>query len=295
MSWAVCSFCGHDNPLGSNYCNDCGEDLKFTLCGRCEAINPHTASHCYKCGSLLSEPSPGNAASTNAVENGNLTTTERRLAQQTTAEAMVAPSEPRHRWYPALFVALFSIAVAAGAVYYLQSAKNPPQPIAVSADPSPALQAHETLKRQDVDTDSLRNGEPADASVSDRATEMTPPGSPPLNGVAEPTGVSETDTSAAVPGMSGARQAEQAAIRSTDRNIGKTASRKSSKRPAPGAAKREASPAVGAIAPPSTRPNRDPQPSRECSNAVAALGLCSPGKANAAFTDTFGDARARSP
>lgn len=283
MSWVVCSFCGHDNPLGSHYCNDCGEDLNFTLCGRCEAVNRHTASQCYKCGSLLAEPSPAHVASTTAVADVAATMAYPCPAYQTpaTAQSVVGPSEPQHRWNPAAFVALFFVAIAAGAIYYLQSTRNPSQLSAVSADPSPAPLAPEQHQRHDAD--SFRGGESLDAGVSAPATQMAPSGEPPpQNAVAEPTQVSETATSAVAPRNSPADQAEHAAPTSRGRNVDETAAKKPRKRPVPGAAKRDTSPAFAAIAPLRTppKPNGNPQPPQECSNAVAALGLCNPSKPN---------------
>ena len=53
MSDVTCNFCGHGNPEGSKYCNDCGSPLSLTLCSRCEAINSVSATQCYQCGMPL--------------------------------------------------------------------------------------------------------------------------------------------------------------------------------------------------------------------------------------------------
>lgn len=53
MSAAPCALCGHANPAGSNYCNECGASLQLALCGECEAINHRTAATCHKCGAEL--------------------------------------------------------------------------------------------------------------------------------------------------------------------------------------------------------------------------------------------------
>ena len=78
MSPAVCSFCSHANPHGSAYCNECGAALKLMLCKACGAINDRTAANCHKCGVELWAASP-------------LQTT---LEQTSHAEAYDPPTEP---------------------------------------------------------------------------------------------------------------------------------------------------------------------------------------------------------
>lgn len=53
MSPEVCSFCSHQNPGGSGFCNECGAALKLALCDACEAINDRSAPNCHKCGTVL--------------------------------------------------------------------------------------------------------------------------------------------------------------------------------------------------------------------------------------------------
>jgi len=48
-----CSFCGHGNPFGAKYCNECGSPLNFKPCAECGAVNEGSALGCYKCGAKL--------------------------------------------------------------------------------------------------------------------------------------------------------------------------------------------------------------------------------------------------
>ena len=50
-----CSFCDHENPAGSKYCNDCGSPLHLALC-ECGAVNDLTDTRCYRCGTYVSGP-----------------------------------------------------------------------------------------------------------------------------------------------------------------------------------------------------------------------------------------------
>lgn len=50
-----CRFCGHVNPDGAKYCNECGSQLNLRPCRLCDAINDVAAEHCHKCGAALPE------------------------------------------------------------------------------------------------------------------------------------------------------------------------------------------------------------------------------------------------
>jgi hypothetical protein len=49
----VCSFCGHHNPVGSCFCNECGSPLGLKPCDRCDAVNHLAAVTCYRCGAAF--------------------------------------------------------------------------------------------------------------------------------------------------------------------------------------------------------------------------------------------------
>jgi len=48
-----CPFCGHANPEGAKFCNECGSPLYLAPCKECEAVNHVNDTTCYRCGARL--------------------------------------------------------------------------------------------------------------------------------------------------------------------------------------------------------------------------------------------------
>lgn len=51
-----CLFCNHLNPAGASFCNDCGSQMHLQPCDRCGAVDKRTARNCYKCGAGFTLP-----------------------------------------------------------------------------------------------------------------------------------------------------------------------------------------------------------------------------------------------
>jgi hypothetical protein len=49
MLFQACAYCAHPNPLGTNFCNDCGAALHLQPCRKCGAVSVATASSCRSC------------------------------------------------------------------------------------------------------------------------------------------------------------------------------------------------------------------------------------------------------
>jgi hypothetical protein len=49
----TCPFCEHGNPADSKFCNACGGALHLVPCARCGAVNDVTATACYQCHGQL--------------------------------------------------------------------------------------------------------------------------------------------------------------------------------------------------------------------------------------------------
>jgi len=49
----MCAFCGHRNPGGARFCNDCASPLHLKPCEQCDGINDQAATNCHKCGAAL--------------------------------------------------------------------------------------------------------------------------------------------------------------------------------------------------------------------------------------------------
>lgn len=55
---AICPYCGHGNPSGEQFCNECGENMEIkdkTICPSCGMPNKAAASFCNDCGASLRE------------------------------------------------------------------------------------------------------------------------------------------------------------------------------------------------------------------------------------------------
>jgi double zinc ribbon protein len=48
-----CPSCDHGNPVGANFCNNCGVPVDLEACAYCDAVNRRGADRCHKCGRLL--------------------------------------------------------------------------------------------------------------------------------------------------------------------------------------------------------------------------------------------------
>ena len=50
MPMLRCLFCNHNNPAEASFCNACGSQLNLQPCGQCGAVDSRTAKSCHKCG-----------------------------------------------------------------------------------------------------------------------------------------------------------------------------------------------------------------------------------------------------
>ncbi len=69
MSLTRCPYCEHDNPADSKFCSDCGGALHLVPCPRCGAVSQVTATVCYQCrGPLAGRRTDALAPSSPAAE-----------------------------------------------------------------------------------------------------------------------------------------------------------------------------------------------------------------------------------
>jgi hypothetical protein len=234
---ALCAFCGHRNPNGAHFCNECGERLDLTQCRLCEAINDRSAAVCHKCNAPLIEPTPAVAP----------------IVPQATTVAVEPPvttSPARKRVLPgvALATACF-VALVAGALYIATRTEPPPSPPALhattAASPAPEPQHNDAATR-------VGDAEPAPA-VDTPASEPT---------VVE-AGNTKSEDAATVTQTAPPPTAERRVEKATRVRPAQREPNRVTRAPNP----------VMTTPPPTTRSS--PQPSRRCTDAVAALGLCS--------------------
>jgi ribosomal protein L40E len=236
---ALCAFCGHRNPNRAHFCNECGERLDLTQCWLCEAINARTAAVCHKCNAPLTDPA---SAGTSIVPQQEVATT-----------VDTEPTRPpaRKRLLPgvALATACF-VALVAGALYLSTRTEPPPSPPALhettAPSPAPEAQHNDAVTQVGGAEASPAEDKPASETVAVDA------GSAPSNEAATVT-------------QDGPRPTAERRVEKATRA-----------RPAPREPNRVArAPSPVLTPPPTTRSNA--QPSRRCTDAVAALGLCSLG------------------
>ncbi len=55
MLFRACAYCDHPNPVGTNFCNDCGAALHLQPCRQCGAVSVVKARHCPSCKSPFPE------------------------------------------------------------------------------------------------------------------------------------------------------------------------------------------------------------------------------------------------
>jgi Double zinc ribbon len=97
-----CLFCGHVNPAGAKFCNDCGLPLHLKRCSQCEAVNDRAAKNCSKCRTefpVLATPSEGAANVVSPRHYGRFGSTHRfkpapSAAKVTAAAQAWVASEP---------------------------------------------------------------------------------------------------------------------------------------------------------------------------------------------------------
>ena len=49
MQFQACAYCDHPNPVGTNYCSDCGAALHLKPCRQCGAVAVAKTRHCPAC------------------------------------------------------------------------------------------------------------------------------------------------------------------------------------------------------------------------------------------------------
>lgn len=116
---ASCRFCGHGNPGGAKFCNDCGSPLHLRPCAFCQAINDADAARCHVCDAALALPDTPVAAEPPPAAAGS-------IAQ---APEVAASRVPSPRIARALIV-LLAVVAAPSAYYVYRQARDhePPRP-----------------------------------------------------------------------------------------------------------------------------------------------------------------------
>ena len=263
MPTARCAFCGHDNPEASNFCNECGAALHLTLCTQCDAVNDLKATQCHKCGAPLPTPVQAEADLPATAETAFL------------AESVEAPesSSHKHSWRPTAVITLLLVVIASGAVYSIMRMGDS-TPIA--QPPSAATVEPKTLPAADVqsiDRAAAESVGPTDPHTS--ADNTGPPTLPPgSDSVAQGNAEAPSEIPNAAKRESGAEQEITSPSRSASSSGRPPVERPVDRRPRHDT-KHDAGRPVAALIPARPEANSSLQTPRNCTDGIAALGLCS--------------------
>jgi len=268
-----CPYCDHDSPEGSKFCNACGAALHLVPCPHCGAVND--VSKMDECGSCHGDlrvararaPRPSEPVAEAHAEAA--TTTE--LAALTPVYALdpapaPAPEAARlhspGRGWPGLAWGLAALALLLllAALGYRQW--RPGSQPAAATDAAVPVPARETTTREMPAREVPARDVPAAVPV-----EAAPP-------------AQEFPKAAAAPASATVLPSD-AAVDNPGRPVARAAPRPP--RPAPAAARLPQGPEQQElqqnshrVEDPVLRPTRPAPPSGPCTEAVAALGLCSP-------------------
>lgn len=270
MDLNACPYCDHGNPAEAKFCNACGGALHLVPCPRCGAVSEITAISCYQCNAKL----PGRRTDApDAVPP---------------AEAALRPMPLRRTRAIAGATALAAIAVLGYYGYHQRPLGEAPQPPAASSEASAGVIRQESAASDAAPVKADDGHKPA----SPAATPSEPPPADPTPAATSPPRAGRE------PVVSRDMKAAAASIARTKAiSEGRVSERRPS-RPQPcteavaalglctlqPVQKKEAetaAPIEPAIAPsvaadPGKPDQRGPPRQEACTEAVAALGLCTP-------------------
>jgi len=280
---AACPVCEHVNPPDSRFCNACGAPLPLVPCHRCGAMNEPTAPRCHQCdawwpGKAVARSSPATEVSTAA---GSGARSAEGRTQPITRPSPVGPQ--RHRlnraarllplplWGLAVIVGTVVLASSIAGAYYAYRGRQ-----AVDASRFGAASGAARGSVGPAAAGALVN--PSEGAGSGGASVSSPisAGTPPVAIDAPPTAPAPDGSAAAMrPGSTPPAEARSATTPPGARSSGE----------ALGSARRAAAEAKAAAEPAGERPRAAgvapgviEQAPRvgPCTEAVAALGLCTP-------------------
>lgn len=238
-----CPYCDHVSPANSKFCNECGAALHLKPCQHCGAVNDVTLTNvCARCNGALNE---GSAVALVEAAQPPISTERQTEMPMTAVDSLpwqeARPTLAARPSPPLRLLLIAALALGGLGLYAFQHKPAPPKPSAVSPAPAPAAVE---AKAAELTTPAIAA---APAAVSARIVEPAEAEA----SAALVTAVGTADVTAAVAAEPPA-QGRPAVL------------------PRPAARPPRTSPARGSnVEPPP--PNIGP-----CTDAVAALGLCTP-------------------
>ena len=141
-SLTLCQYCEHANPADAKFCAGCGAPLHLIPCPHCGAVNQKTSKTCYQCHGELRESTEILLASTPA----NASEEAANDAESTALPSPYAPQPPPRQRQPVFVVVIIFMAFAAAAYFAYQQrgtvdGKASPADATTAADKTPDTSA----------------------------------------------------------------------------------------------------------------------------------------------------------
>ncbi len=249
-SLTLCQYCEHANPADAKFCTGCGAPLHLIPCPTCGAVNQKTSKSCYQCHGELRE------STEILLANAPASASEAAAGDAESSAAMPStytppPATPQRQ--PLFVVTIIFVAFASAAYFaYRQRASVAAKDVSVEAISS--------IAPANVSAGTINKASPAPAantSTAPAAGKEISANPAPASVVAKP------ETAVAAP-----------AVAAVDSQPTTTPTRRASRR---GAGETVTAPEIAvpaANAPASGAMEKTPPQARPCTEAIAALGLC---------------------
>jgi len=252
MSLNSCPYCEQDNPAEAKFCNACGGALHLVPCARCGAVNDITASTCYQCHVQL----PGRG-------------TDARDAAQPTAEvSKPLPGAPSRIIVGAAVLAAIALLGYYG--YRQTPLVDAPQPPAASGEAS----GRGGSAGAGVIGRDAAAGDTTPAKADDVAQPASPATAPPETPLADPAPAAAIPPRAATAGRRAPPRQELCTEAAAA--LGLCTMTPDQKKQAEAAAAIKAAIARPEATDAGKAGGQEPPGQEACTEAVAALGLCTP-------------------
>ena len=248
-SLTLCQYCEHANPADAKFCTGCGAPLHLIPCPTCGAVNQKTSKSCYQCHGELRESTEILLANAPASASEAAAGDAESSASMPSTPSTYSPPPAKPQRQPLFVVTIIFLAFASAAYFaYRQratvAAKEPRvEPISSTAPANPSA-------------GTINKAPPAPVSAPALAPASVPVTAPALATV-------KPEKSVAPP-----------EVVATDSQLTAAPTRRANRR---GAAEPVAASVIvvpaGSVRPSSGIEKTSPQ-ARPCTEAIAALGLC---------------------
>ena len=258
-----CPYCDHVSPPGSKFCGECGAALHLLPCPHCGAVNDITQkTACYRCHGELREGA-GAALNTLPAPTSSATQIESdsrppNVARDVIGEVIAEPPVGQRPHWLVVGIVLMAFVAAGYFAYRQRSLLDVPEPARVAAPPASAATKTDNSADGKSDTNATRG------AIVKMPLESTPDVSPAATAPSKKGGAANGTTAPAVeliPTKPDAESRRESAtlLKPPTPATPRSNAAKAGTRAETGTGLEKRAPSLG-----------------PCTEAVAALGLCSP-------------------